>query len=230
MRPYAHLGHGPWILLFRKVCPTPSLWNQCLFLGDDIALIHQWYSSLTLSLFHCAQNYRNKEGWSRPKKEMKHELPQKGQARLEFSIVLATTQDDQANASMKCRNWFRDGLQFKWLSKASTLTWELPLANISDLYMRVIQHWLLSSKSNWPLIMQHLANRSRKQERPFSFNPQYNRTAARFVCFLEPFEKAALPQRASLAFSLAHATSDKSSPVVRTSIMAPPVSLLNLVC
>ena len=77
------------------------------------------------------------------------------------------------------------------------------------------------------LTMRHLVDRSRKWKWQFSVNPSEQAVVRAGFRNLELFEKAALIRRAGRPFSLSHATSWGSSPVGRTSLLAPLSTFLS---
>ena len=77
------------------------------------------------------------------------------------------------------------------------------------------------------LTMRHLVVRSRKWKCQFSVNPSEQAVVRAGFRNLELFEKAALIRRAGRPFSLSHATSWGSSPVGRTSLLAPLSTFLS---
>ena len=77
------------------------------------------------------------------------------------------------------------------------------------------------------LTMRHLVDRSRKWKWQFSVNPSEQAVVRAGFRNLELFEKAALIRRAGRPFSLSHATSWGSSPVRRTSLLAPLSTFLS---
>ena len=77
------------------------------------------------------------------------------------------------------------------------------------------------------LTMRHLVDRSRKWKCQFSVNPSEQAVVRAGFRNLELFEKAALIRRAGRPFSLSHATSWGSSPVGRTSLLAPLSTFLS---